>query len=136
MTKKLGLGLIPIALPLLVPLGALALTYDDMGDWFRNTINNVGAQPTREPYFTPSAPNEPTKLGATQYSFNGELTGREARNLQQNLRFPQNLVTLQKRFGSPVYVRHDAWWWMSPDGVYIGVYHDGNQALGFLSEQP
>lgn len=129
MKKTLPLGLIPIAL-VLTPLAALGLTYDDIGDFFRNTVNQIASGDDRTPSKQlPDLPlNEPLRNDGVVYSSFGEITQSEITALK-HLKFPQSLTAMRNRFGSPSYVSGNTDWFDAPGGGYIAVRYVGERAV-------
>lgn len=132
MSKNFGYGLIPIAL-VLTPIAAFALTYDDIGDFFKNAVNNVGGDRPPTSQFSSRPLNAAERLNATSYSSFGAITEREVTALN-NLKFPQSFRAMRRRFGAPSYFRGNEEWFERSSGEFVVIQYDGNRAIGVRYE--
>jgi hypothetical protein len=132
MAKNIGYGMIPIAL-IMTPLAAFGLTYDDVGDFFRNAVN--GATENRPPtvQLPTIDPNTSRQIQAIPYSSFGDISDREIQDLNY-LKFPQSSRAMRRRFGAPSYLRGNEEWFTRSNGGFVVIQYEGNQAIGMRYE--
>jgi len=127
--KRLGLGLIPIALPLflLIPLPAFACGYTDLlcslKDTFRGAVNRYSGE----------SENSEEKLQAPQRQTD-LLTPRDVRALKHYFARgqTQSEKAILDRYGYPAYKGqyadvYETW------GGTITIFYDGERAVGYVA---
>ncbi len=128
-SHRRSLGAIVAATITIAAPAAIAMTYDDFGDLFKNAVNGLaGDRPPETRY--PDVPNNaPLTHGAKPYSSFGSLTAGQVDALH-NLAWPQSTKAMRSRFGAPSYISADLDWFEQPDGEFIAVRYQGAQAVG------
>ncbi|PSB18426.1 hypothetical protein C7B65_15135 [Phormidesmis priestleyi ULC007] len=107
---------------------AIAMTYDDFGDLFKNAVNGLGGDRPPTTQFPDVPMNQALQSGATQYSSFGAITDSEV-NAMNHLRFPQSFHAMRRRFGAPAYTQGNSEWFERSNGQFIVVNYDGDRAV-------
>lgn len=120
-----SLGAIVAASIVVLTPAAIAMTYDDIGDIFKNAVNEL-AGGDRAPSATD--PSVPTHQALTEYSSFGSITDYEV-DAMDNLAFPQSFQAMRHRFGAPAYVQGNVELFERSNGRFIAVRYQGDRAV-------
>ncbi|MGV0028421.1 hypothetical protein [Phormidesmis priestleyi] len=134
--KRLGLGLIPIALPLLLllPMPVLACGYSDTLCSLRNTFHNtvdryVGNDGSQMP--DPESVGRVTRPRTIEDDMQRYRQSADPRlRTLTYLSYPQNERSITRRIGIPDYRGQDGGYYQTSEGDVL-VWYVGTRATGF-----
>lgn len=127
-SHRRSLSAIVAALSVIVAPAAIAMTYDDIGDFFTNAVNGLAGDRPPTTRFPDVPMNQALQSGATEYSSFGGITDAEV-DAMDNLAFPQSFQAMRHRFGAPAYVQGDLELFERSNGRFIAVRYQGDRAV-------
>lgn len=135
----LGIGLLPFPF-LISPLLVSAMSWDDIGESLRNTVNGISGNPQQSDQQFNDCPNDECvntvksqhkmrRDGAVEYGSGDALSDQQLFELD-HLAFPQSYEAIKSRLGFPHWRSGQNDYYRLESGNYITIRYSRGKAVG------